>query len=459
MAKRNGNIMGASITAFQEQFSPDGGVFKRRARLIPTNKIGDEMALTSCFLSAIRMIQQFRRQIFGAIGMLTSGTNYLYTEVEFREFNAQRIDGLIIVEKAGKVADAAFLEMKNDNNELDAAQLHSYLEIAKHFGIPRVVTVSNQFVSNPQQCPVPVKVPKGVALFHLSWSFILTVAHLLLIDNDVNIEDPTQADLMQEIVSYLEYEKSGIRGFNQMKAGWRTTVDHVTAGATLRQSDRDLMEAAESWVQEENDMALILSRELGLLVQTGEKKFRSDYSARVTAEAKNLIDQKRLRSRFRVQGAASDIEVEADFGKRTLSMSVVLDAPQDQKLRGQIGWLKRQLTRCESKSEALWPNVKSELSVDIQVKYGGTERILPIDSEFDAVIENHRGKSFSRFSIVQVRDLGKSFSSPRKYVEVAEQMFLDYYQAIVQNLKRWEPPAPPIQGRQTERIDVADEAI
>lgn len=193
----------------------------------------------------------------------------------------------------------------------------------------------------------------------------------------------------------------------------------------------------------------ILRRELGLLVQTGEKKFQNDYSACLKAEIKNLIDRKRLRLRYRVLGAASDIDVEADFGKRTLSTSVCLDAPQDKQLRGQIGWLKQQLKRCVAKSDSIWNKLESELSIDIHVKYGGKERVRPTDAELETMIEAHKGKTLRAFSVVQVKDFGKSFSSPRKYVEVAEEMFLDYHHAIVQNLRKWEPPAPPIQRRVT----------
>lgn len=454
MTSKNTKILGKSVDEFHEHFSRENGIFARRARLIPTHKVGDEMALTSCLLAAIRIVDPFRRQVFGTVGLPVSGTVHFFTEVEFKQFDAQRIDGMIVIEKAGKVADAAFMEVKNDNCNLDGMQLESYFEIAKAYGVPRVITVSNQFVSSPSQCPVSVKIPKGIELFHLSWSYIITVARLLLLDNDVNIDDRTQSDVMREVLDYLEFDKSGVRGFNQMKKGWRSTVENITAAATLRQNDSDLNEAVESWIQEENDMALILSRELGLLVHTGEKRFRTDYTARLKEEVKNLIDGKKLRSKYRVQGAASDIFVEADFGKRTLSMSVSLDAPQDKQLRGQIGWLRNQLKRCATKSDPLWGKIESELGLDVNVKYGGVERIRPTDDDFTTIIEAHKGKTIKSFAIVQVKDLGKSFSSPRKYVEIAEEMFLDYYQTIVQHLKKWEPPAPPMQSR---TFDIEDE--
>lgn len=458
MAAKNNRILGSTVEQFVEHFTPENGVFMRSARLIPTAKIGDEMALTSSFLAAMRIIDPFRKQIFSAVNLPVSGSVHYFTEVEFKSHGSQRVDGMILIEKAGKIADAAFLEMKNDNNELDSKQLKSYFEIAKQISIPKVITVSNQFVSHPQQSPVSVKVPKGLDLYHLSWSYILTVAHLLLLDNDVNIDNPAQAEVMREVIDYFDFPKSGIRGFNQMKPGWKSTTELITASATIRQGDADLVEAVESWIQEENDMALILSRELGLFVRTGEKRFRNDYSARVSAESKNLVSKKRLRSRYKVQGAASDIDVEADFGKRTLSMIVTLDAPQDKQLRGQVGWLKQQLKRCAAKSDSVWKRIENELSIDVQVKYGGTERTRATESDFDSLIEAHKGKSFKSFSIVQVKDFGKSFSSPKKYVEVAEEMFLDFYQGVVQNLKKWEPPAPPMQLRGADSSEpIADD--
>ena len=405
------------------------------------------MALTSAFLSSLGIIKDFRKQIFPTVGLPVSGTLHCFTEVGFKEFDNLRIDGLIVVEKAGKVADAAFLEMKNGSQDLEPNQLECYFDVAKKVGVPRLVTVSNQFVSHPSQSPVNVKPPKAVEQYHLSWSYILTVAQLLLQDNDTNIDDETQRSVMYELVEYFQLNKSGISGFNQMKKGWKTTAEKITAGSTLRPKDPDLREAIESWIQEEKDMALLLSRELGLLVQTGEKRFRNDYTARVEAEAKYIVDKKRLGSRFKVDGAASDITVEADFGKRTLSMSIELDAPQNKQLRGQLGWLYQQLKRCAKKSESTWNKIADEISIDAHIKYGGTERIRANEENRERFVEEYKGKALKGYSIVHVKDLGKNFSNQKKYVQTAEEMLLEFYEAVVQHLKNWEPPAPQMDKR------------
>ena len=71
----------------------------RPARLIPFYKPGDEMALTSIFLSALRLIDEFKKQIFQIVHLPKSGTIHAFAEVEFLLHKKQRIDGLIVVVK------------------------------------------------------------------------------------------------------------------------------------------------------------------------------------------------------------------------------------------------------------------------------------------------------------------------------------------------------------------------
>ena len=86
------------------------------ARLIPVLKTGDEMALTSILMASIRLIKEFRRQIFKEIKLKTGKKAYFYTEVCFKEVNDNaRIDGLILIVSSGVIQDALFIEVKNGN--------------------------------------------------------------------------------------------------------------------------------------------------------------------------------------------------------------------------------------------------------------------------------------------------------------------------------------------------------
>ena len=63
MKKKVSKLVGLSIDEFDE-FVHSGQIKVSQARLIPLLKMGDEMALTSIFLSALRMVKEFREQIF-----------------------------------------------------------------------------------------------------------------------------------------------------------------------------------------------------------------------------------------------------------------------------------------------------------------------------------------------------------------------------------------------------------
>ena len=168
-------------------------------------------------LSALKLIYEFRKLTFNDLKMVKGGQVYVYTEVTFPEFSDSRIDGLILVVRGKKIKDAALLEMKTGTSLLDKEQVDRYLQVAKVYGIPRLVTLSNQFVSAPTQFPLRIKVPKGINLYHFSWSYLLTLAHVLLSGKNYSISDEDQVQIMKEVVSYLEHKKSGTSGFHQMK--------------------------------------------------------------------------------------------------------------------------------------------------------------------------------------------------------------------------------------------------
>jgi hypothetical protein len=87
-------------------------IYVRPARLIPMLKIGDEMALTSIFLSSLKLVKEFRYNLFKEIKFPKGGKSFYYTELEFPDskFENRRIDGLIINVSGGIIKDAVFLK-------------------------------------------------------------------------------------------------------------------------------------------------------------------------------------------------------------------------------------------------------------------------------------------------------------------------------------------------------------
>lgn len=442
------HLIGLPFTDFNHIVTEGKEIKLRTARLIPQYKPGDEMALTSIFLSSLRLVREFRREVSRAVNMSALGRIYVYTEALFPKHNNLRVDGLALVVHGGKIKDAALLEMKNKSTELDEKQIVEYMNIAREYGIPRLITVSNQFVSTPTQSPLRIKVPRCVSMYHLSWSYVLTIARLLLFDNSVNISDPDQIEIMEEVVHYLEQPESGICGFTRMKAGWKEVIQKTNSGAHLRIGDKDTIDAVSSWLQEERDMALILSRRLGLLVRSGEKKYRSDLASRISADTKQLVSDKYLDSSLFVEGAVSPIHVRANLDRRNIVMKVALKPPLDRKTRGQINWLRRQLKRCHDKNTKLYETLENDLRVGVRVKFSNKRDRITIP-ELDNLFDRLNGKEIKDFTILQVKDLGRKFSSRSGFVQTIEMMLLDYYQGIVQHLKKWEKPAPEMSSSDT----------
>lgn len=439
------SIVGLKKDDFEKLINIPEGIQLRQAKLIPFINPGKEEALASVFLSSLTLIKEFREDVLGSIGIKIGKTCkiFVYTEIEFPNDTKNRIDGLILVVRGGVIKEAILLEFKNGKSEIEEEQIIRYLDIAKDYGVSKLVTISNQFVSAPTQFPLFIKAPKSVELFHLSWSYILTLAQLLLFKNDRNIEDEDQISIMKEVVDYFEHEKSGVCGFTQMKAGWKAIVEKNKAGIILKYDDPDVKEAIESWMQEERDMALILSRNLGVLVKSGENKYKKNFIARLESDIKKLVNGKKLSSTLKIERAVSDITIQVDFNKRCVEMSVCLNVPRNKKSLGQFGWLKKQLEKCQNKNLKEFALISDELHIDVKVKNANNRERFHFNQIEEKAIE-YKNKEIKEFKVVQIKDFGVKFSSQKKFVEIIEKMLLDFYAIIVQYLEQPKIIAPKI---------------
>jgi len=453
MAKKISSLIGMPINDFLNIIDEKKQLSVRSARLIPIYKLGDEMALTSIFLSALRLVKEFRKEVLSEVNLSMAGTVYVFTEVCFRELKKDQPDGLIIVVSGGKIKDAALLEVKNKNAQLKEDQIQSYLEIAKQYKIKKFITISNQFVSTPTQSPLQIKPPKSISLYHLSWSYILTKAHILLFEKQANIADEDQVEIMREVAMYLEHDKSGVTGFTVMKRGWKVVTDKIRSGSALNKDEGEVIDTVSGWLQEERDMALRLSRELGLLVKSGINKYKHDLQGRIDYEIKNLLDKKALSSTLQVRGAASDIAVSVYFDRRLIQMEVSLNPPEDKTNRGKIGWIRNQINTAQKKSADKFKNIAEELALYVYVKRQREPVKIQLD-ELDNAWEKFKDKEIKRFGIRQEKSLGRRFEAVQKIVGEIEDMLLDYYSGIVMHLKAWVAPAPkPQQKASVSNLD------
>ena len=427
-------------------FVKSGNILLQNSRLIPLLKTGDEQALTSIFLSSLRLVKEFRNKIFSDVKLKRSGKIYYFTEVCFKDIDSHSyFDGLILVVSGGKIIDSAIVEVKNDKNKIDEVQILKYYNIAKAIGISKIITISNQFVADPSHSVVNIKnQSKKINLFHLSWTYIQTVGQLLLFDNDDNISDEDQVEIMSEVLHYMSDARSGVNGFHQMSDGWSKVSDKIRNSITLsKNDDADIEEAVVSWHQEEIDMKLMLTRNLGIVV----KSVNEDPKKKLINNIKKLKTKNHLSTSLKIKGAVSDIDIKAEFERRMIQMSVEITPPLDKGTISKLTFIKKQLEKIDS-------SLLNDLSVHASIKYSSkpiTEKFADFDRFYD--YDDIKKKDITQFTLTVNNGIAASFKSKKKFVPLIEAMLRDFYKDIVQNVKTWQAPPPKLKEIKKEVVE------
>ena len=310
--------------------------------------------------------------------------------------------------------------------------------ISKSLKVNKLVTVSNEFVADSTHSPVKVKVPRNISLYHFSWTYLITKGRLLLFKNDLRIQDNDQVEIMSEALHYFESSVSGISGFIQMKAGWKELAESIRAQKALKQSDYFIEEAVLSWYEEEKDMALLLSRKLGVLVKSSSKNKDS-----VKNDIKKVIKDNCITGELIIKNAASDIKLIAEFERRIVSMSVKLTPPLDRGNKAKITWIGKQLENCKKENDILFSKLEKDLIIEADIKYAKANIKVKL-SELDELIELTKDKEIQAFKITLNRGFGAGFASVKKFIVLIDNMVLEYYEGIVQYVSTWTRPTPKI---------------
>ena len=437
MIKKINKLVGLKKTDFDE-YVENGKITLSEARLIPLLKTGDEMALTSILMSSIRLVKEFRYQVFKEIQLKRSGKAYCYTEVCFKDIDKDsRLDGLILIVISGIIQDALFIEVKNGKDLIKIDQIMKYYKIAQALNnVPKILTISNEFVADSSQSPILIKnQSKKISLYHFSWTYIKTLAQLLLFDNDDNIKDVDQIEIMKEVMNYLDDERSGVSGFHRMSPVWKEVAEKVKGQQALS-DEKVLIGAVTSWYQEEKDMTLMLSRKLGVLVKSDVENPKN----KLNRDIKRLKKDHYLSTKLRIRGAVSDIKVSVDFERRTITMSVNVRPPLNRGVIARITWIKNQLEKIKNQS------FLERLYIDADIKYTANSiryKYANIDKFYEH--DDIKNKDIIGFYLDVIKSA--KFTQVSSFVKEIEDMLLDYYKIIVQDLKTWEKPAPKLQSK------------
>ncbi|MDA3870478.1 MAG: hypothetical protein PF589_11205 [Gammaproteobacteria bacterium] len=410
------------------------------ARLIPV-AIKPELRNTCVTGAMLMSVDEFAEALLSPLGAPTGKRAKVQVWIEpvFRSKNndnKDRPDALIIVDNGRRVW-RALVEAKAKNVDLNSGQIERYLDIAKEHGIDAVLTLSNQFVATPTQppCEINRQSLKKAYLYHWSWSYLKTEAKIQLSKSSVS--DPDQAYMLNEFVRYLEHDSAGISEFDQMGKEWVEACKLYFAKSKFDKCSPLGAAVVSDWDELMRCTALLMSRQLETNVTTVlTAKERKSPSDRLKWLQSSFIQTGVLESRLEVPDAASHISIEADLTRRSVTISMTVDAPRDKKrATATVTWLLKQLAKTEHGSimvVAKWPGRTQDTCADLSM----------IREDIDALVIDRKGQIPRAFEIKSVSDLGGKFTQRRNFVPELVSCVTKYYKAVGQHVVPWQAPPP-----------------
>jgi hypothetical protein len=383
-------------------------------------------------------VPEFGRALLAPLGA-PRGRIQSFAEIQLRDADGKLSipDGALVVQR-GRKEWRALVEVKTGHAELKNEQVSRYLDIARDRGFDCLITISNQITSSHEECPITIdrRKTRRVSLFHLSWWGIVTEA--VMQHRFRGIADPDQAWILGELIAYLDHEKAGAGGFEDMGDRWVRVRDSARQG-TLRSSDPEVRVIAERWEHFLDYLALGLSQDLGRDVVPVRAR-RQTTQARVDAVVQHLAMNATLESSLRVPDAIAPLDLLADLRARQLTLSVRVDAPTEGRATSRINWILRFVADApdDLRIEAAFANSRETTSPLLREAREFPQRLLhPSDPKREP----------RSFVIAMTRPMGlKRGKVAGSFVRETRRQVLEFYGMVVQDLKPWQPKPPQLRA-------------
>lgn len=419
------------------------------ARLIPAVGIRgqeeQEKRATSSLLAVMRAVPEFGHALLGPLGA-SKGRIGTFTEVQLKDGSGKTHipDGAIVVERGTNVW-RCLVEVKTASAQLKPEQVNRYLDWARENRLNAVLTISNQITGSPTDSPVPVDGRKlrTTRLYHLSWWRILTEA--IVQHRHRGLSDPDQQWLLGELIAYLDDERSGASGFQDMGENW-VKVRNGAGDGTLRASNPDVRDVAERWDQFVEYLCLGLSQDLGREVRTVRPR-KQTAAERLDANAAALADGGALQAAIRVPDAVGPLVVQADLRTRKVVTSVAVDAPADGRPVTRVNWLLRQLKDAPDGLvvEVSFANTKATTAGLLSAVKDNPQSLL---------LDSDPKRPPRAFRLALSRPMGtKRGKGERSFVLETRKQTSNFYRELVQNLRAWRAAPPKLPDEPDEAPD------
>ncbi|MFI2762121.1 TerD family protein [Streptomyces echinatus] len=412
----------------------------KAARLFPVSALKSdrdrEVRATSVLLAVMAQVPEFGRRLTAAFGA-PAGRMETFTEVSLPHGDTpRRPDGVIRVERAGKLW-TALVETKTNGNALKSEQVQAYMDIAARRGYEAVITLSNDVALEGSPL-VDVKTDgrrkHKVALWHLSWAEVAHQAQMLIRHEGVG--NGAHAWLLQELLHYLQHENSGCHGFQNMGRAW-VPVRNGIDDETLCQGDPRALEVVESWERLIRQVCLGLGGELGQKVLPVQRVSRgTDPGARRSRLADQLCTDGRLQAELRIEGSPGILAISADLRTGRLRTSVEVPAPEQ---GYPLSWVKRLVRRLAEAPADL--HVETLVEGETGGPRGTLERLRPEPAD----LLPKDGARITGFRLSLLKGMGSSRGTAESgFIRSVDDAVHRFYSAVVVPLDRATPRRAPL---------------
>jgi len=220
--------------------------------------------------------------------------------------------------------------------------------------------------------------------------------------------------------------------------GWKKVSNDIRAKVPINKNSEDLENAINSWYQEEADVALILSRNLGVMAKT---PLRNDITLK--SDKTKLIKDYSLSGQVSVKDAVSDIKILVDFERRSVSLKNSVLPPNNIGTVARVSWIKKQIENCKKAEPVIFNKINDKVWIEADIKFA-RENLKVNFNEIEELYELSKGKEIQRFYVSLMDGFGAKFASEKGFVTLFEELVLNYYKGITQNLKNWSKSAPKL---------------
>ncbi|MFD7461855.1 MULTISPECIES: TerD family protein [unclassified Streptomyces] len=407
----------------------------KEARLFPVSALKSdrdrEMRATSVLLSVMAQIPELGRRLTAAFGA-PAGRMETFAEVSLPHGDTpRRPDGVIRVERAGKLW-TALVETKTNGNALKAEQVQAYMDIAARRGYEAVITLSNDVALEGSPL-VDVRIDgrrkHKVALWHLSWAEVAHQAQMLIRHEGVG--NAAHAWLLQELLHYLQHENSGCHGFQNMGAAW-VPVRNGIDDETLCQGDPRALDVVENWERLIRQVCLRLGGELGQKVLPVNRSKRGvDPATRRAGLADQLCLEGKLQAELRIDSTPGVLAITADLRTGKLRTSIDIPAPTQ---GYPLTWAKRLVRRLAEAPADL--HIETLVEGEAGGPRGTLERLRPEPG--DMLPKN--GAQIAGFRLSLFKGMGSSRGNAESgFIRSVDDAVHRFYATVVAHL---ESPAP-----------------